>query len=46
MSIHRMLSVMAVVVLVECGTGDVKAYVKGELNSPIGLDGLIRKAMI
>ena len=42
MSMHRMLSVMAVVVLFDF----VKAYLKGELNSTIGLDGLIRKAMI
>ena len=46
MSMHRMLSVMAVVVLIDFVTGYVKAYLKGELNSPIGLDGLIRKAMI
>ena len=46
MSMHRMLSVIAVVVLIDFVTGYVKAYLKGELNSPIGLDGLIRKAVI
>ena len=46
MSIHRMLSVMAVLVLFDFVTGYVKAYLKGELNSTIGLDGLIRKAVI
>ena len=46
MSIHRMLSVMAVLVLFDFVTGYVKAYLKGELNSTIRLDGLIRKAMI
>ena len=48
MSMYRILSVIAVLVLVlvDFVTGYVKAYLKGELNSPIGLDGLIRKAVI
>ena len=41
MSIHPMLSLMAVLVLIDFVTGYVKAYLKGELNSMIGLDRLI-----
>ena len=50
MSMYRILSVIAVLVLVlvlvDFVTGYVKVYLKGELNSTIGLDRLIRKAMI
>ena len=48
MSMYRILSVIAVLVLVlvDFVTGYVKVYLKGELNSKIGLDRLIRKAMI
>ena len=41
MSMHRMLSVMAVVVLIDFVTGYVKAYLKGELNSPKSRDFII-----
>lgn len=44
--VHRMLSVITVLVLIDFATGYVKVYSKGELNSMIGLDGLIRKVMI
>lgn len=46
MSMNRMFSIIALLVLVDFLTGYVKAYLKCELNSTIGLDGLIRKAMI
>ena len=48
MSMYRILSVIAVLVLVlvDFVTGYVKVYLKGELNSTIWLDRLIRKAMI
>lgn len=42
----RMLMIVVVLVIVDFFTGYVKAYLKCQLNSSVGLDGLIRKAMI
>lgn len=46
MNTIQILMMIAVLVLADFMTGYVKAYTKCELNSSIGLDGLIRKAMI
>ena len=46
MNTIRILMMISVLVLSDFMTGYVKAYIKCELNSSIGLDGLIRKAMI
>lgn len=42
----RMLLIVVLLVIVDFFTGYVKAYLKCQLNSSVGLDGLIRKAMI
>lgn len=43
MSMYRILSVIALLVLVDFLTGYVKTYLKCELNSMSGLDGLTEK---
>ena len=42
----RILMIVVLLVIVDFFTGYVKAYLKCQLNSSVGLDGLIRKAMI
>lgn len=42
----KILMIIAILVMVDFITGYVKAYHQCELNSSVGLDGVIRKAMI
>ncbi|MGL4338442.1 MAG: phage holin family protein [Turicibacter sp.] len=42
----KILMLMALLVMIDFMTGYTRAYMKRELNSSVGLDGLIRKGMI